>query len=115
MTFDLPPGSVLASEPLSADEATWTGIAMVSSDATGFKVAVTSNAPSVVLRSSRTFGTSRTASRRIDLGHHAQVLRDPNILSIQILGGVFILLLQSVLSIVRFFTEGADPSHDPKE
>jgi hypothetical protein len=107
MTFDLPPGSVLRSEVPSEDEATWTGAAIVSSHGTGFDVEATSNTPTVVLKSSRTFGMSKTASRRIDLGHHAQFMKDPNILWIQLLAGVFLVLLRLVLSIVGFFTEDA--------
>jgi hypothetical protein len=105
MAFKLPPGAVLASDAPSADQSTWTGVAAISKDGTGFKVAATSNTPDVVLKSSRSFGPS--ASRRIDLGNFSQILHDPNVVSVQLFGGIFILLLQSVLSIVRFFTEGA--------
>jgi hypothetical protein len=107
VTFDLPPGSVLSSGPLEAsqDEGTWTGVAIVSSDGTGFDVEATSNTSSVMLTSSRTFGKSKT-SLAIDLGHYAQFMNDPNILWIQLLGGAFVVLMQSVLSIVSFFTEG---------
>jgi hypothetical protein len=115
MTFDLPPGSVLRSGIPSEDEGTWTGAAIVSAHGTGFDVEATSNTPSVVLRSSRTFGMSKTASRRIDLGHYAQFMKDPNILWIQLLGGTFLVLMRLVLSIVSFFTEDAGVNSEAPE
>jgi hypothetical protein len=76
----------------------WNGAAFASDS--GFEINVSTNAPSLILQSTRTFG-ERMPTRRIDLGRHAQVLQDPNVLWLHLLGGLFLVFLQAGSWIVR--------------
>jgi hypothetical protein len=120
MTFDVPSGVVIcadahvdrtlgespklpcpgrwsrASAPpdVAADSTvTWNGAAFPAS-ANGFEIVASTNAPGLILQSTRTFGQG-TPRRRIDLGRHAQVLKDPNFLWLHFLGAVFLVFLQA--------------------
>lgn len=130
MTFDAPPGAVLCADHVRAERRsvdaptcpasheaeapavgdaldadnlkTWTGVATPASPATGFELEATSNAPGLVLRSARTFGAEAPAGR-VDLGHHTQLLKDPNLVWLHFTAGAAIFLLQLILSIIAFF------------
>jgi hypothetical protein len=104
-SFDLPAGAVLAAkEPdgrLSASP--WTGIARVLSDETGFDVAATTEARTVSMTSARIEGDGRESAQRVDLGDFSQFMNDPNLIQIQVLGGIFLFLLQGFAGMSGFF------------
>jgi hypothetical protein len=106
-SFDLPAGSVLsAKEPdgrLSASP--WTGIARVVTDETGFDVAATSEARTVSMTSARVSGDGPNPSQRVDLGDFSQFMNDPNLIQIQVLGGIFLFLLQGFVGMSGFLAQ----------
>jgi len=137
MSFDVPPGVVVCADahadqtlgeaprlpspgrPASAatppDVAAdsviaWNGAAFASDG--GFEISAATNAPGLVLQSTRTFGQS-TPTRRIDLGRHAQVLKDPNLLWLHFLVGLFLLFLQAGSWLTRFWERGPDVGDTP--
>jgi hypothetical protein len=137
MTFDVPPGVVVcadahvdqtlgeppklpcpgrpgrASEPPDAAEdsaVAWHGTAFPAASSNGFEIAASTNAPGLILQSTRTFGQG-TSTRRIDLGRHAQVLKDPNVLWLHFLGGLFFVFLQAGSWLARLWERQPVPGH----
>jgi hypothetical protein len=122
MTFEVPPGVVVCADAhadqtfgespklpcpgrptrvvsappdVAADSmVAWFGAAFPAASTNGFEIAASTNAPGLILQSTRTFD-QRTSTRRIDLGRHAQVLKDPNVLWLHFLGGLFLVFLQA--------------------
>ena len=138
MSFDVPPGVVVCADAhadqtlgeaarlpcpgrptsastlpdVTADSAiAWNGTAFAS-DA-GFEISAATNAPGLILQSTRTFGQSAPL-RRIDLGRHAQVLKDPNLLWLHFLAGMFLLFLQAGSWLMRIWERPPDPAGKPQ-
>ena len=108
MSFDIPGNSVLTTESAvvggnvsTADY--WIGSASLTKDSDGFEVQATSRATSLLLSSAAIFGAD-DAAQKIDLGRYTQFTSDPNILLLQLIAGVFLVILSNILSIVGFFT-----------
>jgi hypothetical protein len=135
MTFDVPPGVAICAdarkeqtlgEPpnlpcpdrrprksappdVIADSAVaWSGVAFPSASTSGFDLVASTNAPSLVLQSTRTFGQA-ISTRRLDLGRHAQMLKDPNFLWLHFLGGMFLVFLQAGSWLARLWRRQPDP------
>jgi hypothetical protein len=101
-TFDLPPGSVLTAVDDAAEN--WIGTASVPSDGNGFEIRASTMSPNIALQLPH--APTGTKPQRIDLGQYAQYLNDPNVIQIQFFFGVFLFLLQTVLSVTSFFELG---------
>jgi hypothetical protein len=105
-SFDLPAGSVLsAKEPDGTlSDTAWTGLATTNNDDPGFTIAASTDARNVSLTSARAARDANDATEQIDLGGFAQFLNDPNVVQIQVIGGVFFLLLQGLGSLASFMS-----------
>ena len=104
-SFDLPAGSVLAAKEPGGDlsDRPWTGVATVNTDDSfGFTIAAATDARSIALTSARATRDASDATELIDLGGFSQFMNDPNVIQIQVLGGIFFLMLQGLGGLASF-------------
>jgi hypothetical protein len=96
-SFDLPAGSVLSSRNAEGklSDSPWTGVARVVEDETGFDIAASTDARTVSVASAGV-SDGKSAGQRIELGDYSQFMNDPNVIQIQVVGGIFLFLLQGL-------------------
>jgi hypothetical protein len=99
-SFDLPAGSVLSNKGNDGKlgESPWTGVARVIDDESGFDIAASTDARTVSVTSAGVSDGAQ-AGQRIELGDYSQFMNDPNVIQIQVLGGIFLFLLQGLSGI----------------
>lgn len=98
-TFDLPAGSMLTSTENTANA--WVGIANVpTGGASGFSVLASTASAEVSLQLPNS--PIGVGPQKIALGQYSQNLKDPNIVQLQFLFGVFIFLFQTVMSLTNY-------------
>ena len=111
-SFDIPPGAVVSTENKNESSAVWRGNLQTSKDSIGFTVHATARPEQMII--SIPGDPVLNEKALIDLGSYPQFLQDPNLITIQVIAGVFVFLIKSLqgffLASKKLLSSGSEKS-----